>query len=763
MAGDQQKFQTAMTHAERFSQEGDWPEAIKAYRYALAEFPNNEAAVMGFGKASLASGQTEFALRAFQQILKINPTSQDALISIGGIQEQLGQLDAAAETYLRVGNMRLSKMDPEGAMNFWRQAIELVPHHTESHRRLADGLGQQGQTRLAARQLLALAAVFQQQHDRDQALQQVQAAEQLVSDDPGIDAAYEALQNGFPIDPEGIAPEASPQQAEPAPEFYTEDVVPDSAPADDDPFAFDDRLESEDAPKKGLLETMQQEALTELANVVFEDDSNPQHTMLIIQALDLQGTGKLFEAASNYRQAVQGGMKQASLFFNLGVLWNELGEFDHAVEMLNVAAQDGKYGLGAQLALGETYQGADKTDVALRHFVEVLRQVDMSTVGSQKAQELFQYYGHLARNYVTEGDPVKISSFISSVKKFFAHPAWERRLHEARQLMDGVTDNGVMSLAEYLETPQTEVVVKAMALTNQYLSRNLLMTASEECLRAIQKAPDHLPLHIRLADILLKQDHTDEAIAKYLYIAKVYQMRGTPEDTIEVYHKILRLAPMDVNVRASLIDMYTAQQNNEQALEQYLMLADSYYQLAQVDRALEKYNEALRLTTNASDATRWKAEILSRMGDIYNQRFDWAGATMAYEELNKIKPNDDTIQRQLIDFYYKQNKVDQASTALDTLLGLYQRQNPMKSIEFLKDLSSGRPEDMYLRQRMAIAYAQNGMTREAIAEYDALGEMQLEKGLRNEAIQTIRAIINLGPDDTEGYKRLLTQISGGAM
>jgi hypothetical protein len=80
----------------------------------------------------------------------------------------------------------------------------------------------------------------------------------------------------------------------------------------------------------------------------------------------------------------------------------------------------------------------------------------------------------------------------------------------------------------------------------------------------------------------------------------------------------------------------------------------------------------------------------------------------------------------------------------------------------LKELTSLYPDDMFLRQRLAVAFAQNGMTREAIKEYDTLGEMQLENGLRSQAMQTIQAIINLGPDDLEGYRRLLTQISGGA-
>jgi tetratricopeptide (TPR) repeat protein len=521
--------------------------------------------------------------------------------------------------------------------------------------------------------------------------------------------------------------------------------------------------EEKEVITKGLMGSTQDNALAELADLAFADDSDLNHVMLIVQAIDLQSKGNLAEAAKNYQQAVQGGMQKTALFFNLGLLWKELGRPEQAVELLNRSAQDNKYGLGTQFALGETYQGANRLDSALRHFFDLVKQVDLRMVPSYQAQQLSQHYGNLMNTYLAERDIKKINMFISSVKNFFSHPAWERKAFEARQIMDGVKDNGMMSLAEYLETPETEVVITAMALTNQYINRNMLMTASEECLRAIQRVPAYLPLHVRLADIILKQDRIDEAVAKYMSIARVYEMRGAPEQAIEVYQKVLRTAPLDVTILSALIDIYTARHDTEKALEHYLALAHSYYTFAQVDRALEKYNEALRLANNSSNSAAWKVEILQKVGDIYMQRFDWARATTAYEEINRVKAGDVEVQRRLIDLYYKQSKTHQAVTLLDQLLSLYQRQNPLKSVDVLKDLATSRPEDMALRQRLAVAYVQNGLTREAIGEYDALGEMQLEQGLRDQAIQTIQAIIHLGPDDAEGYRRLLNQISWGAL
>ncbi|MBI1882544.1 MAG: tetratricopeptide repeat protein, partial [Chloroflexi bacterium] len=401
-------------------------------------------------------------------------------------------------------------------------------------------------------------------------------------------------------------------------------------------------------------------------------------------------------------------------------------------------------------------------ELALKHYIETLKIIDLHHVSRQKADKLAQAYDEVSNKYLAQIEPKKADSFIMAVKRFFASSAWEEKATEARARMDSVTEDGAaMSLVEFLESPETEVVITTIALTGEYMKRNFLMTASEECLRAIQKAPTYLPLHARLADILLKQEHIDEAINKYLYIARVYLMRNQPDQAVNIYQKILRLAPMDVTVRSKLIELYIAHNEAEQALEQYLTLADSYYQLAQVDRALEKYNEALRLAATSSNANTWKADILNRTGDIYRQRFDWARATTAYEDLLKLSPNDERIQRQLIDLYYKQNKVNQATKTLDGLLAIYQKYNPPKALELLKELTSVYRDDMFLRQRLAVAFAQNGMNREAIKEYDALGEMQLENGLRSQAMQTIQAIINLGPDDVEGYRRLLTQISGG--
>ncbi|MFN8453126.1 MAG: tetratricopeptide repeat protein [Anaerolineae bacterium] len=770
MAGDQNKFKTAMIHADHFSEQGAWTEAIKAYRFALAEFPNNEAAIIGFAKANRAMGQNDIAWRALQQVLKVNPVNYEALTYIGEIQEQTGQLDAAAETYLRVGNIFASQNDWQSAMEGWARAIELVPDKVDAHHKLSQALAQQGKTRPAARQLLTIAAIYQERGDDGSAAQYLHEAKTLLPKDPGVAAALRALDQGMPIQPDEI--DENLDDFDLAPDFINEYRREQVFEGEDDPFAFDTELASGKSVA-GLLETAQQNALAELANVIFEDEgqqpvaatiSKDKINLLIMQGIDLQSRNQITEAINNYRQVTQAGAGRPALYFNVGTLYQQQGQFTEAAKMFKMAAQDKGYRISGQYALAETYLDAKNNEQALRHFLETLRIVDLENVGGSKAEALAHIYDKVTEEYLSQPASQKTSGFVTAVKKFFTNPNWAQKVAEARARMDSMAEDGsLMSLAEFLESPETEVIITTMALTNEYIKRNFLMTASEECLRAIQKAPLYLPLHIRLAEILLKQDHLEEAVTKYLNVARVYQMRQQPDQAINIYQKVVRLAPMDVNVRSKLIEMYVGQHNLELALEQYLAMADSHYQLAQVDRALERYNEALRLAANSGNPNTWRVEILNRIGDIYIQRFDWARATTAFEELLKINPQDERTQRQLVDLYFKQNKVAQATKILDGLLSTYQRYSPLKALELLKELTSIYTEDMALRQRLAVAYVQNGLKREAIKEYDSLGEMQLEHGLRSQAMQTIQAIINLGPDDPEGYRRLLTQLSGGAV
>lgn len=837
MAGDQNKFQAAMAHAERCSQQDNWSEAGKAYRFAMAEFPNSEAAIVGFGKAAYHLGSTKHAWQAFQQALKVNSNNAEALSYMAEIQAEMGHAEAAAQTYLRVGNVLANQRDLEGAIEAWHRATELSPDFLDAQRYLAQGLAHLGENRLAARQFLAVAALYQAQQNIPHAAQYVEMARQLLPDEPGIQAAIHALQQGNPVEPAMISetepppaetadtpddmfdfdepkvaepqfeeddfspelmmpepelmvpeepeiepepePEADPFSEDALAEFFEDETTDEqAAPEEEDPFDFFFDAPNPPAPGGGVINEARQQALSELANILFEDDPSGPETsvlpdgtqvsrmeinMMIVQAIDLQKQEDYAEAIDRYRQVVQANAGRPALYFNLGLLYQEQGNYQEAIKLLRMTSPDPSLQLSSQLALGQVYYALNDHEQALRHFGEFLKSIDLDTIDDERYDELEMAYDELPEYYLSDESTKDFEKFVEAVNQFFSKSDWERRVEEARQRLDSISEDKIMSLADFLESPETEVVITAMATSNDYLKRRLPKSASEECLRAIQRAPHYLPLHTRLADILLEQDLTHVAVDKYLAIANVYEIRRQTEQAVGVFKKILKISPLDTAVRHKLIDVQLSRNKIEPALENYVALADSYYQLAQIDKALETYDEVLQLASKASNPNQWQAKVYTQKGEIYNQRLDWSQALNYFEQAYKLDPKNEQTCRQLVDLYYKQNRTSQAIRVLDGLLKEYYQERPDKAVEFMKELVVINPEDIFLRQRLAISYVKAGHKTEAITEYDALAEMQFTQGMRDQAVQTLQTILRLRPENPEGYQQVIDQIKSGAM
>ncbi|GAB4536227.1 MAG: hypothetical protein Kow0063_21440 [Anaerolineae bacterium] len=757
MAGNREKYQQAMRAAFDHSWSRNWKAAIEAYKQALIESPRDLAATLGLGGAFLEMGQPQVALKVFERAVQLAPQDASALAKLAGVQEQLGQVEAAAASHTQAGRALAQQGKLEEAADAWSQACRLLPDQVDANLELAQALEQLGRAEQAAIHYTHLATLAQHQGDEDLAIEHCQQALRLDPDNQDAQALLETLQ---------VAPPPAAIDLD----FWEElESEPDQEqPAGEDVFSFES-LAEEETESHSPMDRAQRRALQELADMLFEAGSNGSPDLatvaIIGQAIDQQTRGLLDDAIENYRKALNSGLTRPAVFYNLGTLYYERRYYDEAVEAFRRTMRDETYTLGSHYALGLTYRAAGNIDRSLEHFLEVVKLVDLKTVPPEQATDLAATYQQISDRYIAKSDTQKANLFTQTLLEFFSEPHWERKAREARRRMAAYSETGnLMTLAEYLETPETEVVVTTMALTSEYIRRNMLLTAAEECFRAIQHAPSHLALHVRLADIFLKQEHIEEAITKYLVVSDVYQMRGESEQAINIYQRVLRLAPMDVKVRTKLIDLLITRGEIEQALEQYLTVADVHYQLAQVDQALEKYDEALRLAPNSPNESNWKVNILHRMGDIYNQRVDWAQATAAYESIIAISPEDERARLALVDLYYKQGEGEKALQSLDALLSTYQKAgNTQKVLTVLREATQTRPEEMGLRARLAAAYARQGMSREAIAEYDALGEMQLEAGLREEAARTIQAIISLGPDDIEGYRRLYAQIKGTAL
>jgi tetratricopeptide (TPR) repeat protein len=216
---------------------------------------------------------------------------------------------------------------------------------------------------------------------------------------------------------------------------------------------------------------------------------------------------------------------------------------------------------------------------------------------------------------------------------------------------------------------------------------------------------------------------------------------------------------MEVVVRTRLIELFASHGEIDRALEHYVLLGDSYYQLAQLDRARDKFNEAMRLAPRGSPQRRWEVRLLHRIGDIDAQQVNWKQAISVYERIRDLAPDDEKARLTLMDLYNRFQQPARALAELDGLVQTYRESGKtQKALTVLEQVVQERPDDITLRTRLVQAYMDAQDMEGARVQLDTLGELQIQAGRLAAAIKTIQTIINLNPPNVEGYQQLLQEL-----
>ena len=220
-----------------------------------------------------------------------------------------------------------------------------------------------------------------------------------------------------------------------------------------------------------------------------------------------------------------------------------------------------------------------------------------------------------------------------------------------------------------------------------WLPTNKLMSAMEEAFHALQYAPTYLPLHIQIANLLIMEGRTQAAVDKLLLVADLYALRGESGQAIRLFNRIIEIAPMDLSVRSRMIDLLLSQGKTDVAVQQYINLAEIYYQLAELDMARQTYTTALKVTQQTRGNRAVMVQMLYRIADIDMQRLDLRNAMRIYEQIRTLEPEDVHGRARLVDLSYRMGQEPAALNEVDGFLALLENSSKReKAIEFLEEV-----------------------------------------------------------------------------
>lgn len=773
MAGSKEVFHQMMNQGHSAAWDQDWDEAAGYYRAALAEFPNDPQALTSLGLALFEMKNYPAAKECYQLAAAITPNDPIPQEKIARICERTGQLSDSVHASLHAADLHLQARAVEKAIDNWLRVLSLQPDHLSVRTKLAAVYERLGRKEDAVGELIAVASLMQHAGQPGQAVKIMEHAQKLLPANQEVRLAQAMLRGGR------LLPRPARPRRDTGPVSFANE------PAKAEPSAHEKTAPDEPGTP---LEEAQRTALVQMANILFDlaeenrsgntrdnvfenlirrdertfkpgSDRLPGDRVRLIlhlsQAVESQTQGDLTQAAVELEHVTALGLQHPAVAYDLGLLRYE-SDPERAQRALQLAVQHPDFSLAAHLLMAILYQQGGQLPEAANASIQALALADAAVAPPEQADALLSQYDTLT-DAQKHTDPAALTEICEAVYTHLVRPGWRDYLLQARRQLPQQPDGcPPLPVAEILLTSHSSEVIELMDHIRALADQGMLRSAHEEAFYALQLAPTYLPLHVLIADLLLKEGCTTQAIQKFLIVADLYRVRGEAPRALRMLRRAQQLIPADISVRQHIIALLQAQGLIEEALEEYTSLAGLYYAMTDLDKARQMYMEALKLAQKANDKRTWGVNLLLKVADIDLQRLNLRQALRVFEQIRFIQPDLPAVRAQIITLNFRLEQEPAAIQELDDYLTLLEAsRRRAQAIQFVSDLLVEQANRTDLRRRLADLYIRNNQVPEAVLQLDAAADQLLNTGRHLEAINLLETIISLRPPNVEAYRSAL--------
>lgn len=725
MPANKSAFQDALKKASNAAWDQRWDTAIKEYRRALAEFPDDFSAHSGLALALQESNKFDQALIEYKALAKMQPGDPAPLAHIAVLLERLNRKGEAADAYNQIAEIYHTQKQMNKAVEAWRKASALEPDRAEPHEKLAAAFVEAGHSGHAAREYFALAKLAQRGGD--------------------FVRAQEYAERTLAIEPDNT----------PA-KFLLNEVTGRGTML---------AVEAGASP----VELARRATLSRLAASVL-DENTPWHRpenkgvdgtdvdALLLRAIDAQEKGHTREAIQAYEQVLMAGVTRPEVQFNLALLYQQSLRHADAVPLLQHTVNVPQLAVASHLALGQSYRAQGKVDEALEHYIQAMKIVDLSTVNRSQADQVIRLYESLAESYRAKGDETSAQQFSNTLLDFLSSKGWEDKVREVREHIELAAVTGTpLSMQEVFETPESERVLGLLRASSELMQTQKLFAAGDLAYQAIELAPNYLPAHVLLAEISVAGGRIGDALAKYDMLAETAEVRRDLPKAIAFYRQALNLGTEDVTRRAKLINVLVQNGQLTEALTEYESVGLGLATSGQYQKAADKYLEGLAIARRAGVVSEVPLNLRRQLAMTYLKMREYDKALAVFQEVRQAEPENDEARYYLVDLYVRRGKSREAERELQELLER-QSNSVENSRATLLSLAEAFPDNVMIHGELARFYIQHGQTETAIEILDGLGERLLNAGKTADAVQVIQAIIEMNPPQVEEYRKLLDEL-----
>ena len=185
MAGNRLRFDEAIQKASDFVWAERWNDAVVAYRRALAEFPDDVSALLGYAWALFSANSLDEALTVYERLTQLNPSDPGPYERIAEIREKRGEITLAAEMYFEAAQRYKGQNLGAKMTSSLESTVRLDKRNDRAWAELLQQYQQDRAVDKAVQAALWLAYLYQAKH-YDWAIEVCRQMQQFIPHEPRI-------------------------------------------------------------------------------------------------------------------------------------------------------------------------------------------------------------------------------------------------------------------------------------------------------------------------------------------------------------------------------------------------------------------------------------------------------------------------------------------------------------------------------------------------------------------------------------------------
>ena len=309
---------------------------------------------------------------------------------------------------------------------------------------------------------------------------------------------------------------------------------------------------------------------------------------------------------------------------------------------------------------------------------------------------------------------------------------------------------------------------KATILQNAqiYTSKGLIDKAIEEWQKLITESPNDGNIFNTIGDLYLKKHNTNQAVEAYLKGGEAFQRAGFALKTLAVYKKLIKLAPHRIDIQVRLGDVNAERGLTSNAVQDYLSAAKLYTQGGRVKEALSIYRKVADLDPSNTAVRLKLAEMCMKEGLKQDAISEYVKLAEHYKQNNldgefetvrnhiiKLDPNNEAVRR-----LTGQTPAEPAEASLEQRLaeveGLMEKESYEMACKNLAGLIQENPDNPVVHQKLGVSFLKLGKKEDAFGALKTASRLFIGQGEFGQAGITMKDYLELDPDCREAHTLL---------